>query len=34
MRFHRGNSIVIEVRDDGKGLDADRILRKCLERAW
>ena len=27
--FHRGNSIVIEVRDDGKGLDADRILRKA-----
>jgi len=30
--FHRGNSIVIEVRDDGKGLDRDRILRKCLEK--
>ncbi len=30
--LHRGNSIVIEVRDDGKGLDADRILRKCLEK--
>ncbi len=30
--FHRGNSIVIEVRDDGKGLDADRILRKALEK--
>ncbi len=30
--FHRGNSIVIEVRDDGKGLDADRILQKCLEK--
>jgi two-component system chemotaxis sensor kinase CheA len=30
--FHRGNNIVIEVRDDGKGLDADRILRKCLEK--
>jgi two-component system chemotaxis sensor kinase CheA len=30
--FHRGNSIVIEVRDDGKGLDAGRILRKCLEK--
>jgi two-component system chemotaxis sensor kinase CheA len=30
--FHRGNSIVIEVRDDGKGLDAERILRKCLEK--
>jgi two-component system, chemotaxis family, sensor kinase CheA len=30
--YHRGNSIVIEVHDDGKGLDADRILRKCLEK--
>jgi two-component system chemotaxis sensor kinase CheA len=30
--FHRGNSIVIEVRDDGKGLDADRILRKALDK--
>ncbi len=30
--FHRGNSIVIEVRDDGRGLDADRILRKALDK--
>ena len=30
--FHRGNSIVIEVRDDGKGLDSDRILRKALDK--
>jgi two-component system chemotaxis sensor kinase CheA len=30
--LHRGNSIVIEVRDDGKGLDADRILRKALDK--
>ena len=30
--FHRGNSIVIQVSDDGKGLDADRILRKALEK--
>ena len=29
--FHRGNSIVIEVRDDGKGLDTGRILRKALD---
>ena len=29
--YHRGNSIVIEVRDDGKGLDADRILRKAVD---
>jgi two-component system, chemotaxis family, sensor kinase CheA len=30
--FHRGNSIVIEVRDDGKGLDPERILRKAVEK--
>lgn len=30
--FHRGNSIFIQVTDDGKGLDADRILRKALEK--
>lgn len=30
--FHRGNSIVIEVRDDGRGLDTDRILRKALDK--
>ena len=29
---HRGNSIVVRVSDDGKGLDTDRILRKCLEK--
>lgn len=30
--FHRGNSIVIQVCDDGKGLDRDRILKKGIER--
>jgi two-component system chemotaxis sensor kinase CheA len=30
--FHRGNRIVIEVRDDGKGLDAERILRKAIDK--
>jgi two-component system, chemotaxis family, sensor kinase CheA len=30
--FHRGNSIVIQVRDDGKGLDAERILRKAVDK--
>ena len=30
--FHRGNSIVIEVIDDGKGLDAERIRRKAVEK--
>ncbi len=30
--FHRGNSIVIQVSDDGKGLDTNRIIQKCVER--
>ncbi len=30
--FHRGNSIVIRVRDDGKGLDSERIRRKAVEK--
>ena len=30
--FHRGNSIVVRVSDDGKGLDTDRIVRKCVEK--
>jgi len=30
--FHRGNSIVIRVSDDGRGLDADKILRKAIEK--
>jgi len=30
--FHRGNRIVIQVIDDCKGLDADRIRKKALER--
>jgi two-component system chemotaxis sensor kinase CheA len=30
--FHRGNSIIIRVSDDGKGLDSDRIRRKALEK--
>jgi len=30
--YHRGNNIVIEVRDDGRGLDADKILLKCLDK--
>ncbi len=30
--YHRGNSIVIEVCDDGKGLDTGRILGKCVEK--
>ena len=30
--FHEGGSIVIEVTDDGRGLNRDRILRKAYER--
>lgn len=30
--FHESGSIIIEVRDDGSGLDRDRILRKAVER--
>jgi two-component system chemotaxis sensor kinase CheA len=30
--YHRGNRIVIEVKDDGKGLDAEKIRAKGLSR--
>jgi two-component system chemotaxis sensor kinase CheA len=30
--FHKGGNIIIEIRDDGKGLDRDRILSKAIER--
>ncbi len=30
--FHRGGSIVIEIADDGAGLDRDAIVRKAVER--
>lgn len=30
--FHRGNNIIIEIVDDGKGIDADKILAKALEK--
>ncbi|PCH59979.1 MAG: chemotaxis protein CheA [Gammaproteobacteria bacterium] len=29
---HQGGNIVVEIRDDGKGLDRDRILSKAIER--
>jgi two-component system chemotaxis sensor kinase CheA len=29
---HEGGSIVIEVRDDGRGLNRDKLLRKAIER--
>ena len=30
--FHRGNSILIEIRDDGKGLDVEKIRTKAIEK--
>lgn len=30
--FHEGGSIVIEVRDDGRGLNRDKLLSKAIER--
>lgn len=30
--FHRGNRIVIQVRDDGRGLDPQRIVQKAMEK--
>ncbi len=30
--YHRGGSIVIEVADDGRGLDREKILKKAMER--
>ena len=30
--YHQGSSLVIELRDDGRGIDPDRILRKAVEK--
>lgn len=30
--FHQGGNVIIEVSDDGRGLDRDRILKKARER--
>jgi two-component system, chemotaxis family, sensor histidine kinase and response regulator PixL len=32
--YHRGNQTVIEVRDDGQGLNLDRIRMRALELGW
>jgi len=30
--FHEGNSIIIEVRDDGKGMDPEKLVQKAIEK--
>ena len=30
--YHRGNSLIIDVIDDGKGIDKDKVYQKALER--
>ncbi len=30
--FQRGNHVVIEVRDDGRGIDFERVMRKAVEK--
>jgi len=30
--YHKGGNIVIEIRDDGKGLDPEKILQKAVEK--
>jgi two-component system chemotaxis sensor kinase CheA len=30
--FHRGGNIIIEIKDDGKGLQKDRILKKAIDK--
>ncbi len=30
--FHKGGSIIIEIEDDGKGLNREKILKKAIER--
>ena len=30
--YHQGGNVIIEIQDDGKGLDRDRILKKAIER--
>lgn len=32
--YHKGNAVVIEVEDDGRGLDAEMIRRRAVERGF
>jgi two-component system chemotaxis sensor kinase CheA len=31
---HRGSSVVLQLKDDGRGLDIDRVRAKAVERGW
>jgi chemotaxis family two-component system sensor histidine kinase/response regulator PixL len=32
--YHRGDRTIIEIRDDGKGLDLEKIAQKAIEKGW
>jgi two-component system, chemotaxis family, sensor histidine kinase and response regulator PixL len=32
--YHQGNQTLIEIRDDGQGLDVEKIARKAIDRGW
>jgi chemotaxis family two-component system sensor histidine kinase/response regulator PixL len=32
--FHRGNQTIIEVSDDGRGLDLEKIVKKAIAKGW
>lgn len=32
--YHQGNQTLIEIKDDGRGLDLEKIARKAIERGW
>ncbi|VEP14948.1 Hybrid sensor histidine kinase/response regulator [Hyella patelloides LEGE 07179] len=32
--YHQGNQTLIEIKDDGGGLDLEKIARKAIERGW
>lgn len=32
--YHQGSRTLIEIKDDGRGLDLDKIARKAIERGW
>ncbi|HEY4300146.1 MAG TPA: chemotaxis protein CheA [Candidatus Didemnitutus sp.] len=32
LAYHQGSNIVIELQDDGRGIDPDRILKKAIEK--